>query len=90
MSTTTPPPLRSSSASLPKRSSVALRLADSASFLSVLKQDRIGLVSQMELIHNVMTLFHIRMGVFKITYFITAGGQLWFHVLVPNVARDCL
>lgn len=90
VSTTTPPPLRSSSASLPKRSSVALRLADSASFLSVLKQDRIGLVSQMELIHNVMTLFHIRMGVFKITCFITAGRQLWFHVLVPNVARDCL
>lgn len=36
VSTTSPPPLRSPSLSLPKRSSLALRLADSASFLSVL------------------------------------------------------
>lgn len=36
VSTTTPPPLRSLSVSLPKHFSLALKLADSASFLSVL------------------------------------------------------
>lgn len=36
VSTATPPPLRSSSVSLPKHSSLALKLADSASFLSAL------------------------------------------------------
>ena len=40
VSTATPPPLRSPSMSLPEPSSLALKLADSASFLSVLKRDR--------------------------------------------------
>lgn len=43
VSAATPPPLQSPDLSLPKHSSLALRLADSASFLSVLKPDRTDL-----------------------------------------------
>lgn len=45
VSSATPPPLWSPSMSLPNHSSLALKLADSASFLSVLKQDRMALNS---------------------------------------------
>lgn len=60
VSTATPPPLRSPSMSLPKHSSLALKLADSASFLSVLKQDRTTLcltqtISQTDSIQNTKT-----------------------------------
>lgn len=43
VSTTTPPPLQSPASSLPRHFSLALRLADSASCLWVLKWDRTGL-----------------------------------------------